>query len=73
MSIIQARLTNEEDQLVKEYTHAKNMSVSSLIREAVFEKIEDEIDVRMYEDAMKEHSKNPRAIPFDEIVKLING
>jgi hypothetical protein len=73
MALIQARLTNEEDQMVREYAKAKNISVSSLIRESILEKIEDEIDLRLYEEAMGEHIKNPQAISFGEAVKIING
>ena len=71
--MIQARLSAEEESFVKDYAAAKNMSLSELIRDSIFEKIENEIDLKAYEDAMKMHLKKPRAIGFDEMYKAVNG
>jgi len=67
MSIIQARLSEEEEKLVIDYTKTKNISVSALIRDAVMEKIEDEIDLKLYESAMAEFIKNPVTYTLDEV------
>jgi hypothetical protein len=42
MPIIQARLSDADSNMVKKYAEAKNVSVSTLIRDSVFEKMEDE-------------------------------
>lgn len=67
MGLIQARLSKEDEQLILEYTKAKNISVSSLIRSAVIEKIEDEIDLKLYQEAMAEYKDNPKTYTLDEI------
>jgi hypothetical protein len=69
MSIIQARLSENESAIVKEYARANNMSLSSLIRDSVFEKIENEIDLRTYEKAMSEFRKNPKTYSHEEVLK----
>ena len=45
MSTISLRLNNRDDELIKKYAKMKNISVSKLIRDAVIEKIEEELDV----------------------------
>jgi hypothetical protein len=69
MSIIQARLTERESIIVKEYAPAKNISLSSLIRDSVFDKIENEIDLRTYEKAMSEFRKNSKTYSHEEVIK----
>jgi len=73
MALIQARLSSEEERLVKEYTKARNISVSALIRDAIFEKIEEDIDLKLYEDAMRAHFTNPKEASFEEMVRMVNG
>jgi len=71
--MIQARLSPEEESFIKAYALANNISISALIRESIFEKIEDEIDLRAYEKAMGIHLKNPKTVSFDEMCKMVNG
>ena len=56
MSTISLRMDEEEEKLIKEYAKAKNITISALFRNAVLEKIEDEIDLDLYHVAMKQHS-----------------
>ncbi|MDZ7836285.1 MAG: DUF6290 family protein [Alkalibacterium sp.] len=45
------------------------MSVSALFRNSVLEKIEDEIDLGLYHQAMKEHKENDQSISFEDMLK----
>ena len=45
------------------------MSVSDLIRQAVIEKIEDEIDLAAYNKAVEAYKKNPKTYTLDEVEK----
>lgn len=54
---LSVRMSQEEEKLIKEFATTYNVSVSSLIRTAVLEKIEDEIDIDLYDKAMAEHLK----------------
>ncbi|MBR2066819.1 MAG: CopG family transcriptional regulator [Solobacterium sp.] len=66
---ISLRLSDEDTKLIKDYAKINNMSVSDLIRKAVIEKIEDEIDLDAYNKAIKEFKKNSKTYTLDEIEK----
>ncbi len=66
---ISLRLSEEDTKLIKDYARIKNMSVSDLIRQAVIEKIEDEIDLAAYRKAIDEFNKNPKTYTLDEVEK----
>ena len=72
MGTISLRMDEEDEKLIKEYAKTKNITVSSLIRNAVLEKIEDVIDMDLYHIAMKQHIANPQVVSFDEMMKEID-
>ena len=72
MGTISLRMDEEDEKLIKEYSKTKNITVSSLFRNAVLEKIEDEIDMDLYHIAMKQHIANPQVVSFDEMMKEID-
>ena len=72
MTVISLRIDEKEDRLIKEYAKTKNISVSALIRSSVLEKIEDEIDLGLYNQAMKEHRENPQSISFEDMLKELS-
>lgn len=72
MGTISLRMDEEDEKLIKEYAKTKNITVSSLFRNAVMEKIEDEIDMDLYHIAMKQHIANPQVVSFDEMMKEID-
>ncbi|EDP68923.1 hypothetical protein CAT7_06768 [Carnobacterium sp. AT7] len=69
MTVVSLRIDNQEEQLIKEYAKANNISVSALFRNAVLEKIEDEIDLSLYNQAMSENKENPQSISFEDMLK----
>lgn len=69
MSTISLRMNDEEEKLIKTYAKLNNLSVSELVRNSVLEKIEDDIDLEIYHQAMKEHILKPNDITFDEMMK----
>ena len=64
---ISLRLSKEDTRLIKDYAIINNISVSDLIRQAVIEKIEDEIDLATYNRAAEEFGKNPKTYTLDEV------
>lgn len=54
MSTISLRLNDRDDELVRKFAAIHNVSVSELIRNAIIEKIEDEIDVELFDKAVAE-------------------
>ena len=72
MGTISLRMDEEDAKLIKEYAKVKNITVSALFRNAVLEKIEDEIDLELYNTAMKQHIENLQVLSFDEMMKEID-
>ena len=66
---ISLRLSDEDSKLIKDYAKVNNMTVSDLVRQAVIEKIEDEIDLEAYNKAMAAFTKNPKTYSLEEIEK----
>ena len=65
------RLSPAEDVLIKKYAALNNMNVSEFVRQAVLERIEDEIDLQAYERAMAEYRKNPVTYTHDEMRRIL--
>ena len=52
---ISLRLSNEDTMLFKKYAEMNGISVSELVRQSVLERIEDEYDIVVAEEAYKEY------------------
>lgn len=72
MTAISLRLNPDDEKLIKEYAKSKNISVSALFRQSVLEKIEDDIDLDLYKQAMQEYNENPESISFDEMLEELS-
>ena len=68
MNIISLRVNDDDNKLVRDYAKVNNITISDLVRNSVLEKIEDDIDLKLYNQAMKEHKENPQDISFDEMM-----
>ena len=66
---ISVRLNDKDTELIKAYASLNNITVSDLIRNAIMEKIEDEYDLKCYEEALKDYNKNPKTYTLDEVKK----
>lgn len=56
---ISVRLNKDDTELFKSYAKLNNISVSELVRRAVTEKIEDEYDIQVANEAYEEFLKDP--------------
>ena len=56
MSTLSLRLSESDAQLFKSYAKANGMTVTDLIRESVFEKIEDKHDLETLREALENPS-----------------
>lgn len=68
---ISLRLNDEESMLFKKYAELNGLTVSELVRQSVLERIEDEYDLKAYEEAMEEYRKNPVTYSHEEVAKMI--
>jgi len=72
MSTITVRLNSDEAKAYKEYAKFKNIPLSTLMKEALEEKIEDEIDLKAilaYEERLK--NNEVEYISFDDVKKRL--
>lgn len=67
------RLTEDEKRLADSYAKMHSMSVGEAFKRALFEKIEDEFDLAIAEEAHKEYVEGGmKSIPFDEVWKELD-
>lgn len=69
---ISLRLSNEDTMLFKKYAEMNGISVSELVRQSVLERIEDEYDLKAYEQAIAEYKKNPITYSHEEVARILN-
>ena len=69
---ISLRLSDSDSEIIKAYADMHGMTVSSLIRESVLERIENEHDLKVYEEAMAEYRANPVAYDFMDVCKELD-
>ncbi len=58
METISLRLSSRDKKLIQEYAEIQGLTVSELIRKVVIAKIEDEVDVRTFDEVYKAHAKS---------------
>lgn len=64
------RLTEQEKQLADSYAKLHSMSLGEAFKRALFEKIEDEYDIAVFEEACEEYKKDDRkSRPITELWK----
>lgn len=68
MNIITLRINDDDNKLVRDYAKTNNITISDLVRNSVLEKIEDDIDLKLYNQAIKEHEEDPQDISFDDMI-----
>lgn len=69
---ISLRLNTADSELVKAYAKMNGISVSELLRRSVMERIEDEFDLKAYEQAMAEYRKNPVTYTLEEVIEELD-
>ena len=70
MSVVSIRFNDEEEEIVKKYVKSKGTNLSQYIKNIIFEKIEEEYDLKLVQEYLKAKSKGTlNLIPFEEAVK----
>lgn len=65
------RLSQADKEIIAHYAKSKGRSTSDIVREAILERIEDDLDLALYRQAMAEHQENPVSFSLDEVAKLL--
>ena len=70
MSVISIRFNDEEEEIVKKYVKSKGTNLSQYIKNIIFEKIEEEYDLKLVQEYLKAKSEETlNLIPFEEAIK----
>lgn len=70
MAVISIRFNNEEERLIKEYVESKGFTVSQYIKDLLFQQIEEEYDLEIVQEYLKEKEAGTlKLISFEEAVK----
>ena len=67
------RLTEQEKKLAESYAKLHSLSLGEAFKKALFDKIEEEFDIAVYDEAYKEYEKSgKKSRPIDELWKELN-
>lgn len=69
MAFCSIRVTDEEKLALERYAKFNNKSVSEVLKEAFFDKLEDEYDIRCADEAYKEFLDNPSTVTSKEMME----
>lgn len=69
--VVSIRMTEEERKLAEAYAKLNGVTLSESIKKAYFEKIEDDFDVALAKEALKEYEKNPKTYSLEEMKELL--
>ena len=70
MSVVSIRFNDEEEEIVKNYVKSKGTNLSQYIENIIFEKIEEEYDLKLVQEYIKAKSEETlNLIPFEEAIK----
>ncbi len=69
---ISIRVSDKESDLIQKYAKLNGTTVSEVMRKAILEKIEDEFDIFLYKDALKEYEANSKTYTIEEARKILD-
>ena len=70
MSVVSIRFNDDEEEILKNYVKSKGLNLSQYIKNLIFEKIEEEYDLKSVQEYLKEKSEGAlNLIPFEEAIK----
>lgn len=70
MSVISVRLNNDEETLLKKVADFEGIGLSSYIKKIVFERLEEEYDLKLAENTYKAHiESNQKTYSFESVVE----
>ena len=70
MSVVSIRFNDDEEEILKNYVKSKGLNLSQYIKNTIFEKIEEEYDLKSVLEYLKAKSEGTlNLIPFEEAIK----
>lgn len=68
---ISLRLNDNDSNLVKAYAAMHNLSVSELLRQSVLDRIEDEFDLKAWNEAYAAYQAEPVTYRHEDVCKTL--
>ena len=65
--------SDRDTEILEKYAASKNLSLSELVRQTLLEKIEDESDLQLFDEAMEEYRKDPVTFSQDVVERMLLG
>ncbi len=65
------RLTTEEKALAESYAKLHSLSLGEAFKKALFDKIEEEYDIAVADEAYKEYLANPKTYSHEEVKDIL--
>ena len=70
MSAVSIRFNDDEEEILKNYVKSKGLNLSQYIKNIIFEKIEEEYDLKSVQEYLKAKSEGTlNLISFEEAIK----
>ena len=70
MSVVSIRFNDDEEEILKNYVKSKGLNLSQYIKNIIFEKIEEEYDLKSVQEYLKAKSEGTlKLIPLEEAIK----
>lgn len=69
MTIVSIRLNEEEKHIFTEYANFHGKVLSTLMKECLIEKMEEELDTKLLAEAKEYNKKHPQTYTHEEIKK----
>ena len=70
MSVVSIRFNDDEEEILKNYVKSKGLNLSQYIKNIIFEKIEEEYDLKSVQEYLKVKSEGTlNLMPFEEAIK----
>ena len=70
MSVVSIRFNDDEEEILKNYVKSKGLNLSQYIKNIIFEKIEEEYDLKSVQEYLKAKSEGTlNLIPFDDAIR----
>lgn len=65
------RLTTEEKTIAESYAKLHSLSLGEAFKKALFDKIEEEYDIAVADEAYKEYLANPKTYSHEEVKDIL--
>ena len=73
MPVLSVRMSESEYRMLEAFAKANGVSMNKAIKDAFFDKLEDEYDLEAFSKAYAEYLKDPVSYSTDEVERELGG